>query len=220
MLITPEYRDEISQLHTENMDWGTSGKKFAGLVRTIVGNYAPLNILDYGCGKQTLARALPEYRIRGYDPGLPGLDESPDPHDMVICTDVLEHVEPGCIEDVLDDLQRVTLKNLFVQIPVIGAKQKLPDGRNAHLIIQPARWWMEKLWNRFELQSFENGALGFQAIFSAQEKQKHHTRTNHQTLVRTVGGTAFDLDGADIDPAITDGFADVPIPNPKGNGRS
>lgn len=220
MLITPGYKEQITQLHSNNADWGISGKKFAGVVQTIVGNYCPLNILDYGCGKQTLARALPQYRIRGYDPGLPGLDDVPEPHDMVICTDVLEHIEPECIEAVLDDLQRVTLKTLFVQIPTEAAKHKLPDGRNAHLIIKPDRWWMQKLWSRFDLASFEGGEYGFQAIFAAMKKQPHHTRTNHQTLVRTVGGTAFDLDGAGIYPAVHDCFNDVSIPNPKGNGRS
>ena len=165
MLITEQYKEQISQVHRETPNWGITGRNFAPIVQRIIGDWAPLNILDYGCGKQTLARALPQYRIKGYDPGLPGLDIAPEPHDLVVCTDVLEHIAPDCLEDVLDDLQRVTRKNLFVQICIVDAKQMLPDGRNAHLIVKPARWWMTGLWDRFDLISFSIMPGGFSALF-------------------------------------------------------
>jgi len=98
---------------------------------------------------------------------LPGLDATPEPHDLVCCIDVLEHIEPECLEDVLDDLVRVTLKNLFVNVSTSLAIQILPDGRNAHLIVEPCRWWMEKLWDRFGLISLTIGTKGFQALFGA-----------------------------------------------------
>ena len=167
MLITEEYREQITQLHSDRPDWGTTGRRFAPMVKRIVEDYVPLNILDYGCGKQTLARALPEYRIRGYDPGLPGLDERPPPHDLVVCTDVLEHVEPDLVDDVLDDLQRLTKSNLFIQVDTREAIHILPDGRNAHLTIQPCRWWVEKLWERFELISVSAFQGSFQGLFGA-----------------------------------------------------
>lgn len=167
MLITEAYRAQIAQVHKENPKWGTTGRDFAALVKRLIGDFAPLNVLDYGCGKQTLAQALPEYRIRGYDPGLPGLDAPPEPHDMVICTDVLEHIEPECLDAVLDDLQRVTRQTLFLQVCTVEAFQKLPDGRNAHLIIKPARWWIEQLWDRFGLFNFAVTQAGFTAIFRA-----------------------------------------------------
>ena len=172
MLITQEYKEQISELHRERPDWGTSGKKFAGTVRGLVGDLAPMNILDYGCGKQTLAQALPEYRIKGYDPGVPGCDSPPEPHDLVICTDVLEHIEPELLDDVLDDLQRVTSKYAFIQVAILGAIQHLPDGRNAHLIIKPTKWWVQKLWERFELISCVSTKFGFQAVFSALNPQR------------------------------------------------
>lgn len=167
MLITEEYKQQLIQLHSDSPAWGTSGKKFTGIVQWCIGNYNPFNVLDYGCGKQTLARSLPQYRIRGYDPGLPGLDDTPEPHDLVICTDVLEHIEPECLEDVLDDLQRVTRKNLMVEVANHPAKARLPDGRNAHLIIQSNKWWLMKLWERFDLLSYEHYIYGFKAVFAA-----------------------------------------------------
>ncbi len=167
MLISEQYKQQISEVHAGDPRWGTTGRNFAALVERLVGDWAPMNILDYGCGKQTLGLALPKYRIKGYDPGLPGLDFIPEPHDLVICTDVLEHIEPDCLDDVLDDLQRVTRKNLFVEVCTVTAIQTLPDGRNAHLIINPCRWWVGQLWDRFELISVAVHSAGFQALFSA-----------------------------------------------------
>ena len=166
MNITHEYKNQLLQLHQNDPSWGTSGREFAPTVSKIVHDFMPKNILDYGCGKQTLSRALPQFRIIGYDPGIPGLDEPPEPVDLVVCTDVLEHVEPDCLEDVLDDLQRVTRNNIFLQVATEAAKHKLPDGRNAHLIVQPPKWWMDKLWERFNLLSYAGFEYGFHAFFS------------------------------------------------------
>ena len=176
MLITEPYRQQIEQLHRENARWGTTGKDFAPVVKRLIGDFDPLNILDYGCGKQTLALALPQYRIRGYDPALPGMNTPPEPHDLVICTDVLEHIEPDCLEDVLDDLQRVTRKTLFVQVCTVDAKQILPDGRNAHLIVKPARWWVGLLWDRFNLFSYGMTTAGFSAVLLALKPKGNGTK--------------------------------------------
>lgn len=167
MLITDAYKQQVCDLHATTPGWGTTGRNFAPIVNRIVGDYAIQNILDYGCGKQTLARALPQYRIIGYDPGLPGLDAPPQPADLVVCTDVLEHIEPECLEDVLDDLQRVTRKCGFFTVATTPAIQQLPDGRNAHLVVEGMRWWLPKLWERFDLISFNAGENGFQVLVGA-----------------------------------------------------
>jgi len=63
----------------------------------------------------------------------------------VVCGDVLEHVEPECLDDVLAELRRVTQEvGLFV-VHLTAAKKTLPDGRNAHLIQQPADWWQARI---------------------------------------------------------------------------
>lgn len=176
MLISEEYKAQVTEKHRENAGWGTTGKNFALIVQRLIGDWAPLNVLDYGCGKQTLAQALPQYRIKGYDPAIPGLEDAPVPHDFVVCTDVLEHIEPDCLDDVLDDLQRVTRKNLFVEVSTQKAIQKLPDGRNAHLIVEPCRWWLNKLWDRFELISMSTAGTNFQALFGALNPKGNGTK--------------------------------------------
>jgi hypothetical protein len=48
-------------------------------------------------------------------------------------------------------LQRITLSQGFFTVSTRLANRKLPDGRNAHLIVQPLEWWTEKLEARFKI---------------------------------------------------------------------
>ena len=145
MLITPEYLALQKQLHETNESYGTSGAKYADIVRQI-SKWGRLSILDYGCGKQTLAKALgPAYRVTNYDPCIPGLDEPPVPHPVVACTDVLEHIEPELVNNVLAELRRLTMGKALLVINTGPARKFLADGRNAHISMHPAEWWMERI---------------------------------------------------------------------------
>ena len=109
-------------------------------------------VLDYGCGKGGLGLALSHLLMTGYDPAVAGHEGTPEPADLVICTDVLEHIEPECLEEVLDDLRRCALKGVFLTIATRPAKKFLADGRNAHLIQEPMTWWLPKIWSRWDLR--------------------------------------------------------------------
>lgn len=163
MLITEEYRELNAQLHKRNKHYGTSGREFAPQIRDLAEALKTTDILDYGCGKGTLAMNLP-YEIHQYDPAIPEHTTPPEPADMVVCTDTLEHIEPDCLEEVLDDLQRLTKLVLFCTVATIPAMKHLPDGRNAHLTVQPDTWWLPKLMARFKLRHL-NGMDGrFQVV--------------------------------------------------------
>lgn len=145
MLITPEYRELNRKLHQDNDHYGTSGKNWRNAVREL-SEYGRLAILDYGCGKQTLKESLgPAYRVTGYDPCIEGLDTPPEPHDVVVCGDVMEHVEPDLVMNVLKEIRRLCkVRGLFV-IGMQPAKKTLADGRNAHLSLLSQAEWVEKL---------------------------------------------------------------------------
>jgi hypothetical protein len=113
-------------------------------------------VLDYGCGKGTLAASISDYEVWEYDPAIEGKDEIPPPRDLVVCTDVLEHIEPDCLDAVLDDIKRCTVKLALLTIACRPAKKLLEDGRNAHLIQEGYRWWLPKIWQRFDLVQFRN----------------------------------------------------------------
>jgi hypothetical protein len=158
VLITAEYAELNRQLYTVEPEYGTSGKTWAKYIRGLAA-YNPRSILDYGCGRRTLEQAL-GFPIRNYDPCIKGFEDPPEPEDMVVCTDVLEHIEPECLDAVLDDLQRVTRKTGFFVIATRRARKTLADGRNAHLIVQPAEWWIPKLWERFTVTGFSTLDIG------------------------------------------------------------
>ena len=84
--------------------------------------------------------------VTNYDPCIEGLDTPPEPHDVVACTDVLEHIEIDCLPAVLADLRRLSRRAAFLTIATGPAKKYLADGRNAHLIQQGSKWWIPKLW--------------------------------------------------------------------------
>lgn len=148
-LITPEYAKLNADLHASNPHYGTSSARWADIVRKLASGIGTSDILDYGCGKQRLQAALPEIPLKHYDPAIAGLDSRPSPADVVICTDVLEHVEPELIDGVLDDLARLTKRVGFFNIATRPAVKFIADGRNAHLIQQPMSWWIGKLEQRF-----------------------------------------------------------------------
>jgi hypothetical protein len=156
LLITPEYCEQNKQLHKDKPEYGTSSKRWGKAVATIANTFGAEYILDYGCGKGELKWALENSPfVKEYDPCIEGKDQIPEPQDMVVCTDVLEHIEPDLIDNVLDDLKRVTKKVGFFVIDTEPAIKTLPDGRNAHLIQEGVDWWLPKLMQRFQLLNMD-----------------------------------------------------------------
>ena len=154
LLISEEYREQNRLLHENRDDYGISGHKWATQILKVIeddGGYA--SILDYGCGKSTLAAALAEkdIAIAEYDPAIPGKDMPPEPADLVICGDVLEHVQPECLDAVLAELKRLAKRKLIVIIDMLPSDKWLPDGRNTHLITEDAKWWGAKLSRTFDV---------------------------------------------------------------------
>lgn len=104
-------------------------------------------------------------KIQCYDPGVPEYAELPKPSEMVVCIDVLEHIEPDCIDDVLDHLAELTERILFATVCMRPAAKKLRDGRNAHLIQKPPEWWLPRFMERFLLKGYNlRSAHDFEVI--------------------------------------------------------
>lgn len=162
-LISDAYRAQLSQLHTDRPDFGTSSVMYAPIIGKLIGQYKPKQFVDYGSGKQALKPYITIPYIP-YDPAIPEISAPPGPADMVMTSDVLEHLEPECLDAVLDDLKRVTRKIGFHVVHTGAALHHLPDGRNAHIIQQPAEWWLPKILERFDLIRFERMALGFMVL--------------------------------------------------------
>ena len=122
-------------------------------MQTILRQHNISQLSDYGAGKQNLRKALEQRGVElsayhPFDPAFPHYGE-PQPAPLVCCIDVLEHVEPSCLEAVLHELERIVVHLGFFTIHTGPAGKTLPDGRNAHLIQAPSSWWLPKLAEHF-----------------------------------------------------------------------
>lgn len=149
-LISPKMLDLNAELHRSNSHYGMGGAKYADKVRQLCRDLNTHSVLDYGAGKQQLARSL-EFPIWSYDPAIPEISASPRPADIVLCTDVLEHIEPDKLEFVLDDLKRVTKRCGYFVIHKGAAVKTYADGQNTHLIQQGKEWWTKQLAKHFQI---------------------------------------------------------------------
>jgi hypothetical protein len=176
--ISEEYRKLQQELHL-NPNYGIASLAFAPLVADIIRQTNPRSLSDYGAGKKNLLRALTEAGIGGfdyrpYDPAFPEYGE-PREADLVCCIDVLEHIEPPLLDNVLDELQDITTRMGFFSIHMGPAGKTLADGRNAHLIQKPSSWWLKRLVERFEimhLQMHQMMGYGFWVVVEPRKLQE------------------------------------------------
>lgn len=147
-LITEDYQKMMVRMHKK---WRSFGKGSNKRRREDVEKLGFEDILDYGCGKGSLD--FPN--IGRYDPGVEEFSDDPEPRDLVVCTDVLEHIEPDLIDNVLEHIQSKMKKKGYFTIGLDKANKKLPDGRNAHLLIETEEWWLDKLSEYFRVESHQ-----------------------------------------------------------------
>ena len=145
--ITTEYLELQKQLHL-NPDYGIASLSFAPIVAEIIKKANIKSLSDYGAGKKNLLLGLNNNGIKDieyfpYDPAFPEYG-GPVASQLVCCIDVLEHIEPELIDNVIQDLSGIATNLGFFSIRMGPAIKILADGRNAHLIQMPCSWWLAK----------------------------------------------------------------------------
>lgn len=152
--ITNDYLQQQRKLH-QNPNYGVASLSFAPIVADVMRQTGCSSVSDYGAGKKRLLEGLKKAGVNPslylpYDPVFPEYGE-PQSADLVCCIDVLEHIEPELIDNVILELSNITTKLGFFSIHMGPAAKILDDGRNAHLIQKPSSWWLKKLINYFEI---------------------------------------------------------------------
>ena len=151
MLISDEHRSLQYKLHVTSPDYGGEAVEYSPIISNIINSTQVDTVLDYGCGKGELANNLElDHRVAVhlYDPALPDIAESPDPQQMTVCVNVLDHVEDDCIDEVLDDLKRCTEYITFIVI----TEEK------------PMEWWLPKIMERFRVESLVRDNQDFYVV--------------------------------------------------------
>jgi len=152
--ITEHYRKLQQQLH-ENPNYGIASLAFSPLVLELIKQGHIKTLSDYGAGKKNLLKGLKQNGLQEieyfpYDPAFPEYGK-PTKADLVCCIDVLEHIEPELIDNVISELAKITTNLGFFSIHMGPAGKVLADGRNAHLIQKPSSWWLPKITSHFEV---------------------------------------------------------------------
>lgn len=165
--ISDEYRQQQKKLH-ENPNYGVASLSFAPMVWNLMKTNNIQSVSDYGAGKQNLKKALDQLADRPFEyfPYDPAFEEYgvPTPAEMACCIDVLEHIEESFLDNVLNDLARITQKVGFFTIHTGPAQKVLDDGRNAHIIQQPSSWWLPKLCQHFNIIHLQASPGGFWVV--------------------------------------------------------
>lgn len=153
-MISEDYKRIITQTRNEKYPyWGSGGWRHA---EPVVNELQKLGInsgtiLDYGSGLGAFGAKVrglygSRYLVTNYEPTHPVYRALPtETYDAVVCTHVLEHIEPEILLGTLREIWYRAEHLAFFEIPHGPAKEVLTDGRNAHLIQESADWWLAKL---------------------------------------------------------------------------
>ena len=147
--------EQAKLVHQNPTKWrGTSLRQYIPDINQIIKDKSLNTILDYGCGKAQCHD--PNWNATKYDPAVPEFSTKPEGrYDLVICTDVLEHIPVGGLREVVDDIFNYSDQWVFLSVCCRKAAEILPNGYNAHATIESEKWWREFL------SGYENYTLRF-----------------------------------------------------------
>ncbi len=148
------YIEQYKLLYANESSYGGASIEFINEISIFIDYLQPKTVLDFGCGTGELLNELvmkfPNINFIGYDPAIPGKDELPaGKFDLVINTDVLEHVPEYEIPALLEKISKLS-SNVYFNLHHALAKTILPNGENAHCTVKPPEWYHALMSNYFE----------------------------------------------------------------------
>lgn len=136
------------QLHKER-HYGDTGLNYLEDVLSFIRSTGAIQILDFGAGTGSLAEQLHhKYNISidQFDPCYDGKRNIPkNEYDLIITTDVLEHIYEDEIENLFEEMLSLQPKFMYHAISTRKARILLPDNSNCHKTIKSAEWWQAKI---------------------------------------------------------------------------
>jgi len=123
-------------------------------IKAVIEKVNPFNILDYGCGKgwqYTRDEVHKEWGVpipTCYDPYIKEFEKLPGVSakwfDLVLCVDVMEHILPEEVDDVLHEV--MFLGNfVYFHIDTKPALKTFSCGTNFHVSLHSKEEWIEKI---------------------------------------------------------------------------
>ena len=150
-----------SPVYQESMGAETGHDAKGSVVRTVVEAVGPKSVLDLGCGQGHYLRMMrQELGIEGsgvevsrvccetYLQAIPHANtdaitflKEGKSFDFLLCTDVLEHIDPGHVEELLHWAAQASGEALYG----IANHSDVQMGLELHLIQEDAAWWADLL---------------------------------------------------------------------------
>ena len=151
-MYSEQYITQLKELHARrDRPRGFGGKiKPLGLFHSYIEKWQPKTALDYGCGKGTILehnkKQYPNIKWDGYDPAVTEYNTvKQQTYELVFSNDVLEHIEPEYVHNVLTHINQLAEKCIWLRIDTNPARKVLQDGRNAHISLYPDYWWEDQI---------------------------------------------------------------------------
>jgi 2-polyprenyl-3-methyl-5-hydroxy-6-metoxy-1,4-benzoquinol methylase len=144
--IINQYYQVYLEESTNGKVYGKSSEDLLEKIFPLIKKLNPKSIIDYGCGRSSLINYFwndGKRKLYKYDPAIPEYVElKTEKADLVICTDVLEHLPEFYTSTVVKLIKKLS-DNVIFTISLIPARKKLPSGINAHITIRPAEFWID-----------------------------------------------------------------------------
>mgnify|MGYP003150940010 FL=1 len=159
---------QYKELHNENKFKGISLNNHITSIGDLIKKHNVKSLLDYGSGKgylytnefkivnpklkEPLQKMWKIDNLKCYDPGYKEHSEYPtDTYDMVISTDVIEHIPEEDLTWFINDIFSLSKKFVYLNIACYPALKHFKDGTNVHVSIFSPQDWIDfiiKLWKK------------------------------------------------------------------------
>ncbi len=116
-----------------------------------------------------LTRLMPD-RCRFWQACLWELPKELPAAEWGFCCDVLEHIPPAKIEDVLSSMSRLIIKGSFLSIALTEDKLGAQIGQPLHLTLRSTDWWAGTLKNHFQTVNLLFEVKDWAVFFTRSEK--------------------------------------------------
>jgi SAM-dependent methyltransferase len=153
---------------------GLSIVRYKDAIGRLIFQLEAKSILDFGCGRgDAYSAPYKLWKTWGLDwPGVHLYDPSFKEHnvlppegkqfDLVICSDVLEHIPEDEVDEFIARLFKYARKGVWASVCTRPAKKQFPDGTNLHCTLHPMDWW----YGKFVQQAEAAGCVEFVLVES------------------------------------------------------
>lgn len=148
----------------EPFTWEFEGERRIKTAGTLIEKYEPKKVLDVGCAKGFLVKALLQKQVFAYgcdiskwavkhcEPEVEerlkvsdirfGLPYTEGEFDLVYSNHTLEHIEMEYLDKVVSEMYRVTDKWIEIGVPVTLGYENDPWGDPSHVTYMPISYWI------------------------------------------------------------------------------